>query len=121
MDTVIYHNNRCSKSRATMALLEQNNISPTTIYYLETPPSVDELDSLLNKLNKQPEEIIRFGESIAKELKISAKDKRTRSQWIELMVQHPILIERPIVVMGDKAVLGRPPENVLTLIEEVKP
>ena len=116
MNTVIYHNTRCSKSRATMALLEENGITPQTIYYLETPPTPEELDSILIMLNKQPQDIIRFGEAVAKELNISSRDERTRTQWIELMVNHPIIIERPIVVMGDKAVLGRPPENVLTLI-----
>ncbi len=116
MSTTIFHNPRCSKSRATLALLEERDISLTTVQYLETPPSNQELSTILEQLGKQPQEIIRFGESIAKELKLSPQDDRTRNQWIELMVENPILIERPIVVSNNRAALGRPPEGVLAIL-----
>ncbi len=116
MDAVIYHNSRCSKSRATLELLKKNKIEPTIIHYLETPPSRAELSHILVLLEKYPPQLIRFGESIAKELGLTPGDERTDDQWLDLMVANPILIERPIVVIGDQAVVGRPPENVLTLI-----
>ncbi len=117
MEATIYHNSRCSKSRATLGLLEEHGVSVQTINYLETPPTKDELDSLLKMLNKNPEEIIRFGESVVKDLGFTKADSRSRDEWIALMVNHPILIERPIVVINGCAVLGRPPENVLDLLD----
>ncbi len=116
MDATIYHNTRCSKSRATLELLKTNKVDPTVILYLETPPSKAEFIHILTLLKKSPQELIRFGESKAKELGLTPSDERTNNQWLDLMIANPILIERPIVVIGDRAVIGRPPENVLTLI-----
>ncbi len=116
MKTVIYHNPRCSKSRATLELLNRHDVRSTIINYLETPPSKAELRRLLKLLGKRPQDIIRFKEAVAKELRLSRKDNRTDDAWLELMVEHPILIERPIVVVGDKAALGRPPEAVLSIL-----
>ena len=116
MSTItIYHNPRCSKSRATLELVERRGDDLRVIEYLETPPTAKELESLVSKLGIEPEQLVRKGEEIYK--KEYAGKKLTRAQWIDAMVRHPILIERPIVVSGDRAVIGRPPENVLPLLE----
>lgn len=114
MSYTIYHNPKCSKSRATLALLEENGIQPRIIEYLKTPPSAAELRDIVAKLGIRPEQLVRKGEEIYK----SKYAGRTLSdaEWIEAMVSDPILIERPIVVKGDHAVIGRPPENVRTLL-----
>lgn len=114
--TTIYHNKRCSKSRETMALLEEHGVEPTVVYYLETPPSAKDLMQILAKLGKPATDIIRFKEKLAKELAISASDERTDQQWCDLLTANPSLIERPIVVRGDQAAIGRPAQNVLALI-----
>lgn len=116
MKTVIYHNPRCSKSRATLELLSRHGVQPTIIHYLETPPSKTELKRLLKLLRKRPQDIIRFKEAVAKELQLSPEDNRTENTWLTLMIENPILIERPIVVIGGKAALGRPPEAVLSIL-----
>lgn len=113
----IYHNSRCGKSRQTLALLEEKNITPTIINYLETPPSKAELKTILTKLGLDVKLIIRFKEDIAKEININKNDERSFDEWLDILVSNPKLIERPIVVSGNKAVLGRPPENVLHLID----
>ena len=105
----IYHNPRCSKSRQTLALLEERGISPAIKLYLETAPTTDELADILQKLGKTK------GEEIYKSLGLKSKSP-TEAEWLQLMTDNPKLIERPIVVKGDQAVLGRPPENVLELI-----
>lgn len=112
---VIYHNPRCSKSRATLALLQEHGIEPTIIEYLNAPPSVTELKSILGKLKLRPEELLRKGEEVYK-TKIAGR-QLTDAQLIAAMVDNPILIERPIVVIDDRAALGRPPENVLSLLK----
>lgn len=110
----IYHNPRCRKSRETLELLKQNDKDPEIVLYLEEPLNAGELRDLINKLGIEAKQLIRKGESIYKE---KYKGKTLSSdEWIEAMVDHPKLIERPIVVKGNKAVLGRPPENVLTII-----
>ncbi len=116
MKATIYHNSRCSKSRETLKLLEENNITPDIVYYLESPPSKEILMELLSLLDKHPTEIIRFKELPAVEKKLSKIDDRSIDEWLGLMTANPILIERPIVVIGNKAVVGRPPENVLSII-----
>ncbi len=114
-DISIYHNPRCSKSRQTLQILENNNITPEIVLYLDTPPSADELKALLGKLGIEARNLLRKGEDAYKENKL--KDSSlTQDQLIAAMVKFPKLIERPIVVKGAKAVLGRPPENVLELI-----
>jgi len=110
----IYHNPRCAKSRETLKILTDKGIQPEIIEYLKNVPSEKELSDLLMKLNKKPEEIIRKGEKIFKE-KFKGK-KFNDHEWIKIMIENPKLIERPIVVSGYKAVLGRPPENVLDLL-----
>ena len=117
MKTVIYHNPRCSKSRATLELIKSEGVEPTIQTYLDTPPSKDELIRILQLLNRKPQEIIRFGEAVAKELGLSPKDDRSEAEWVDLMLQNPILIERPIVVVDDEAAtIDRPPESVLEIL-----
>jgi arsenate reductase len=98
--------------------LEERGIAPTVIEYLRTPLSVSEIRSLLNKLNLEPKALARTGESIYREL--FADKAPTGAQLIAAMAAHPELIERPIVVVGDRAALGRPPENVLRLFSQAK-
>ena len=114
--TTIYHNPKCGKSRQTLALLEQQGMTPEVIEYLKTPPTEKELDEILNKLGREPQEVMRTKEDRFKELGLQTGDSRSRNEWIKLMVQNPILIERPIVVHGAKAALGRPPEDVLGIL-----
>ena len=115
MEITIYHNPRCSKSRQTLALLEENGIRPTIVDYLKTPPNHQQLDSILRGLEMQPRELMRKGEPEYKQLNL-ADETLSRDQLIEAMVNSPKLIERPIVVAGDEIVIGRPPENVLSVL-----
>lgn len=117
MNATMYHNPRCSKSRATLALLERHGVAVATIDYLADPPTVQRLRELLAMLNLPAQGILRFGEVKAKELGLAADDERSPAQWLDLLHAHPILIERPIVVIGARAVIGRPPENVLGLLD----
>ncbi len=111
----IYHNNRCSKSRATLALLEEHGGKVEVINYLDTPPSADELAVLLKQLGMTPRELLRTGETEYQSLGLDdpALDD---AALIAAMVAHPKLIERPIVVANGKAALGRPPEAVLAIL-----
>ena len=108
----IYHNPRCSKSRQTLALLHEQKIEPTIIEYIKNPLTKKELQNILKMLDMQPSELIRKNETIYKELK-----PQTESEILAAMVAHPKLIQRPIVVKNNTAVLGRPPENILTLFK----
>ena len=110
----IYHNPRCSKSRNTLALLHQRGIEPVVVEYLKNPPDKAELRSILGKLGVKPEQIVRKGEETFKQH--FAGRTLNEEQWLEALAKYPILIERPIVVKGGRAVIGRPPENVLELI-----
>jgi arsenate reductase len=114
-NVVIYHNPRCSKSRQTLALLQERGIEPELVLYLETPPAPAELRRLLKRLNMTARDLLRKGEAEFRELNL-ADNALSENQLIDAMSSHPRLIERPIVVMGDKAVIGRPPENVLGLL-----
>ncbi|MFT5438978.1 MAG: arsenate reductase [Alphaproteobacteria bacterium] len=111
----IYHNPRCSKSRATMNILEEKGIAPEIIEYLETPPDAATLDIFLGKLGMEPRDLMRKGEAPYKELGLKDAAKR-REELIVAIVENPTLIERPIVVNGEKISLGRPPENVLDIL-----
>lgn len=112
---VIYHNPRCSKSRQTLAILEQAGIEPTIIEYLKEVPTVESLKEILVKLNIPALELVRSKEAEYKQLEL--KDK-SETELLAAMHQYPKLIERPVVVCGAKAVIGRPPENVLALMEK---
>ena len=114
-DFIIYHNPRCSKSRQTLEILNQQDVDTEIVLYLENPPSAEEVASILEKLGLSSRDIIRKGEEEYKLLNI--KDQSlTESELITFMSENPKLIERPIVVKDDKAIIGRPPENVLSLL-----
>jgi arsenate reductase len=114
--TVIYHNPRCSKSRETLQLLRDAGVEPQIVEYLRDAPDSATLDALCRKLGIEPRELVRFKEEQAKSLKLSPKDERPRAEWLRLLAQNPVLIERPIVVRGAKARLGRPPEAVREIL-----
>jgi arsenate reductase len=115
MSVTIYHNPRCTKSRETLALLEEKGIKPTIIEYLKTPPTAAEIKKLLVMMGKSPREAMRKGEAPYKDLGLGDAGV-TDAELIKAMAENPILIERPIVVKGNKAALGRPPESVLTIL-----
>src|SRR5688572_15325191 len=114
-DLTIYHNPKCSKSRETLALIRERGITPQIVEYLKAPPTAAELTAIVRMLGIRPEALVRKGEDVYK-AKYAGKTL-TDSKWIEAMVRDPILIERPIVVTGGKAAIGRPPERVLELLE----
>ena len=104
----IFHNPRCSKSRKTLALLEERDVDVEIVRYLESPPSVKDLDSLCTLLDVAPIDITRTGES--------PNDDRSRQEWLQILHDNPVLIQRPIVHCEGKATIGRPPENVLDIL-----
>ncbi len=110
----VYHNTRCSKSRETCSFLEEKQVPFNTVEYLKNPLSKAEIKALLKKLNMKAEDLVRKNEPIFKEK--FAKKSYTEEQWVELLELYPVLIQRPIVVKGDKAVIGRPLENILEII-----
>jgi arsenate reductase len=111
----IYHNPRCSKSRQTLELVKEKVGEPEVILYLDTPPAAAELKQLLKMLGLAPRELMRRKEALYKELRLD-DETLTDEALIKAMVAHPKLIERPIVVNGNKAALGRPPESVLDIL-----
>jgi len=115
MEIILYHNPRCSKSRQTLELIEQQGITPVIIDYQKTPPSHQQVDSILRGLNIEPRELMRTKEAEYSEQNLN-DESLSRDQLIEAMVQTPKLIERPIVIAGDDIVIGRPPESVLTIL-----
>jgi arsenate reductase len=114
-DLTLYHNPRCSKSRGALELLEARGLTPTIIRYLETPPDAAQLRDLLGKLGISARELLRTGEEEYKALSL-ADTRLSDEQLIAAMAANPKLIERPILVVGDKAVIGRPPERVLEIL-----
>lgn len=115
MDITIFHNPRCSKSRQTLQLLQAQGIEPTIRLYLEDSPKAEEIKQLLTKLAISPRELLRKGEQVYKENKLSNKEL-SDAELIKAMTEFPKLIERPIVINGDRAKLGRPPEQVLEIL-----
>ncbi|MCJ1885225.1 arsenate reductase (glutaredoxin) [Pseudomonas sp. LA21] len=111
----LFHNPRCSKSRGALELLEERGIQPEVIRYLENPPSAAELKALLGKLDIGARQLLRTGEDEYKTLDL-ANPALSDEQLIAAMASHPKLIERPILIVGDKAVIGRPPEKVLEIL-----
>lgn len=111
----LYHNPRCSKSRTALALLRDHGIEPEVRLYLEQPPTAAELKQVLSKLGISARALLRKGEDAYKELNL-ADESLSENALIKAMVTHPKLIERPIAIAQDQAVVGRPPENVLTLL-----
>ena len=114
-ELTLYHNPRCSKSRGALELLEQRGLNPTVIRYLDTPPSASELKQILTRLGISPRQLLRRGEEEYETLNL-AEPTLSDAEIIEAMVAHPKLIERPILVAGDVAVVGRPPEKVLEIL-----
>jgi arsenate reductase (glutaredoxin) len=115
-DLTIWHNQRCSKSRSARDILEEAGVEFEERKYLEAPPTAEELDEVLTALSKEPWDIARMGEAVAKDLKLK-DEPHDRGRWIDLMVANPILIERPIIITsGGRAVVGRPPEAVKELL-----
>ncbi len=115
MSVKIYHNPRCSKSRQTLALLQENGIEPDIIEYLKTPPAKTELKQILKMLGLSAHELMRKNESVYKDKQL-ANAGLNEDQLIDAMLADPVLIERPIVVSNNRAAIGRPPENVLEII-----
>jgi len=111
----IFHNPRCSKSRQTLALLEENGVQADVRLYLDNPPTVSELKTVVKQLELSPRDLLRKSEEEYKTLALSDPAK-TDAELLLAMAEHPRLIERPIVIKGDAAVLGRPPESVLKLL-----
>jgi arsenate reductase len=111
----ILHNPRCSKSRQTLALIQQAGVEPEVVLYLETPPTAGELDEILGKLDMEPADLMRRSEEVYGELGLAGQEL-SRQEAIDVLVNHPKLIQRPIVIAGERAVLGRPPENVKELL-----
>jgi arsenate reductase len=115
MKVTIYHNPRCSKSRAALKLLEDRGIEPEVIEYLKTPPDRKTLTRLLKRLGIGPRELLRKTEPVYAEAGL-ANPNVGREALLDALIAHPILIERPIVVVDDKALIGRPPERVLEIL-----
>lgn len=114
-DAILYHNPRCSKSRAALELLQQRGIEPQVLRYLETPPDAEQLRQLLRQLDLTPRQLLRSGEDEYRSLGLD-NPALDDDQLIAAMLSHPRLIERPILVVGERAVVGRPPERVLELL-----
>lgn len=112
-EIVIWHNPRCSKSRQTLALLEERGLSPRIVRYLDTPPTTEQLQKVLQQLKLEPSQLARKGEALWKELGL---DDASEAQILAAMAEHPRLIERPVVINGERAALGRPPEQVKEIL-----
>ena len=114
-DTKIFHNPSCSKSRQTLSLLQEQGESPHIVEYLSTPPNAAELAFIIETLGIQPRDLMRKGEAEYKDLNLM-DDQLSRDELIDAMVNNPRLIERPIVIKNNKVAIGRPPENVLSIL-----
>lgn len=110
----IYHNPRCTKSRETLALLRERGVEPEIVEYLKQPPTASELEDLIAKLGIQPHDLLRTKEEPYAKLKLGPQS--TRAQIVKAIASEPVLLERPIVVVGKRAAIGRPPENVLKIL-----
>ncbi|GGM05571.1 arsenate reductase (glutaredoxin) [Pseudomonas asuensis] len=114
-ESILFHNPRCSKSRSALELLQEKKLDLHVVRYLETPPTPTELKDILRKLNIPTRQLLRTGEEEYKALGL-ADEGLSEERLIEAMTTHPKLIERPILIVGDKAVIGRPPEKVLEIL-----
>ncbi|VVO17142.1 putative protein YfgD [Pseudomonas fluorescens] len=114
-DLTLYHNPRCSKSRSALELLEARGLTPNVVRYLETPLDAAQIKALLGKLGISARQLLRTGEDEYKMLQL-ADDNLSEAQLISAIAEHPKLMERPILEVGNKAVIGRPPENILELL-----
>ena len=116
MKTTIFHNPQCSKCRGAMAILTERGIAPTVVEYLKTPPDRETLARILRLLAGPPGALVRR-DNRYKELGLKEADHATREQVVELLVRHPELMERPVVIVDDRAVIGRPPERIEELLD----
>lgn len=116
MKDAIFHNPRCSKSRQTLALLEARGAKVPVIEYLKTPPDARTLAEICKLLGIRPYDLVRRKEALFDEMKLSALRPEDDARWLQVLAEHPALLERPIVVRNGKAVVGRPPENVLRIL-----
>lgn len=115
-DITIWHNARCSKSRGACALLDEHGVDATVVRYLDDPPARDEIERVLTLLGADdPRQMMRTNEPLYRELGLAGADADT---LLDAMTQHPILIERPIVIRGEQAVIARPPERLLELLDD---
>jgi len=112
-DITIYHNPKCSKSRQTLELIQDKN--PTIIEYLKTPPTSEQLNQILSLLDLQPRELMRKGEQAYADNHLD-DETLSRETLINIMIENPILIERPIVIANNRAKIGRPPESVMEIL-----
>lgn len=113
-EITVYHNKNCSKSCAALDFLKEKGVTPTVVEYLKHPPTRPELETLIKKLGIAPHQLVRKGEKIYKEL---YKDKQlSEEEWIDALLLHPVLIERPILIKGDHAVIARPTEKIDELL-----
>jgi len=117
MSVTIYHNPRCSKSRQTMQLLQSKQIAATVVEYLKQPPTKSELKAILKKLNLSARELLRTKEAQYQQLGLDDM-QLSEDQLIDAMLQYPVLMERPIVICGNKAAIGRPPEKILEILND---
>ncbi len=115
MSIRLYHNPRCSKSREALALLRGRGVEPRIVEYLKDAPTTAELERLLKQLDLEPRQLMRRGEAVYKELDLD-RPALSRAALIDALATHPILIERPIAISGERAVIGRPPQKVLELL-----
>ncbi len=113
---MLLHNPRCRKSREALALLQEKEASFEIVEHLKDPPDTQHISFILAGLDFHPLQLMRTQEKVFKELNLSQKDDRPVSEWIEILAVNPILIERPIFIYRDKVALGRPPQNVLSLL-----
>lgn len=116
MTVTIWHNPRCSKSRQTLELLTANGVTPEIREYLKQPPSKAEVEKLIDMVGGDPTDLLRDGESEFKALKTKKADM-TKADIVKAISTHPVLLQRPIVVTGKRAAIGRPPEAVLSLLK----
>lgn len=116
----IWHNPRCSKSRATLALLRERGIEPRIVEYLKEPPGLPELERVLGLLGIGPRDLLRTGEAAYSENGLDDQELGRRA-LLDAMIRHPVLIQRPVVIAGERAAIGRPPENVLRILEGGEP
>lgn len=115
--TTVFHNPRCSKSRAAVELLESREIEFDVVKYLEEPPSEKDLGKIVKMLGIKPEQLVRRGEKLFKELKLGDQELSDK-QWIATLAANPTLIERPIVVHDGRAAIGRPLENIVEILDQ---
>ncbi len=116
-DATIYHNPKCSKSCRALEILNESSLAIVVVSYLEAPPTAEELDGICTQLGVEPLAITRVKEARFEELKLSVDDDRSRAEWVRFLTENPSLLERPIVRVGTRWIVARPPERVLELIE----